>query len=209
MNRIDWKGREEVLFCTLTYPDSVSERDYKRRSMDRYLWHRFVEKYLNAMIPTIWRVEWKPRLTGSRKGRVEPHWHLLLLTREFLPHDKVREWWRKSIGYGDGPLSTDIRRVSGTEGAIRYVAKYTAKCTSLDIVTYHNNLAISGRHWGVLRRSLIPLAEQVIYTSLELGQIKDLQAYARSRSSRYDEFGAAGFTAFGKDAVKIVKEILK
>lgn len=208
MNTIDWTELPQVLFATLTYPDEIVQRTSKERSKDRFLWHRYLETHLKHQVAVIWRVEWAARKSGELIGQLLPHWHLLILTSSYIHHRDVRDWWRKSIKYEGGFLATDIKRVSGTEGAIRYVAKYTAKAASLDIVPYRNNNRQTGRHWGVLRKNLINFYVQRNFEDLNLDQIALLQAYGRSRSERYDEFGAAGFTALGGDAVKIVKEIL-
>lgn len=152
--RVDWVGMGPALFVTLTYPDGLADRTYKRRTQDKYLFHRYVEKYLDCRTPMLWRCEWIERKTGPLTGYRLPHFHFVLWTKEYLPWQQVREWWGTILGY-TGPLATDVRRVRGSMNVGKYAAKYAAKSASpsLDYAAYLNTSF--GRHWGWTREHLV------------------------------------------------------
>ena len=205
---IDWKSIGPALFITLTYPDDKAEFDMRERNKQRYLFVRHMENYLDATPSIIWRIEWKPRKTGSRIGEYLPHVHLLVLGVRFIPHGCVRSWWRSILKHR-GSLSTDVRAVRSGKAAALYVSKYCAKRperASLDNLSYLNSL---GRHWGIHRRSAIKThpAISIPYLTEEMLQI------ARNAGCMaipwFDASSDAGFFLLGDLAERVGQILLK
>ncbi len=203
---IQWDKIRHALFITLTYPSGTEAYDLRARSTQKYLFLRHMEKYLQANVPTIWRIEWKIRRTGSEAGLLFPHFHLLACTSRFIPHRLVRAWWRDSLGCS-GPLATDVRRVVKGEIAGKYVAKYCSKlpdASSLDNVSYRNNL---GRHWGIHRRHLLPFYEPIIFCNLRPDEIQFAENAACMVLKDFTRGARTGFCLLGDLAEKVGQEI--
>jgi len=198
LNTVDSSKVNPAVFITLTYPDHVRRLEYKERSVDRAKFWRYVESYLGRNVPAFWRIEWEERKSGAYTGKLAPHFHLMAFGVPFLPWQDVREWWRKSIGAGDGPLSTEVKRIKGVDAVSRYVSKYVSKYRSLDISTYHNSGIKFGRHWGVLRPEMVPYAPVVLERLMTTKEIDRVQRYAQSKWSWYDKDLNGGYSLFGK-----------
>jgi len=153
---INWPEALPCLFITLTYPDECVATRSTIRNKHRYLFHRRLEKALAIELPMLWRVEWKPRLSGVNKGIYLPHIHLLLFGVRFIAIETVRAFWNATIGHS-GWCSIWLEECGTGKHAALYVAKYCAKVEpaigSLDKRTYLN----TGRQYGFTRKPLIPL----------------------------------------------------
>jgi len=156
--RIDWGRVPYGVFITLTYPDGYWERDYYQRTIDRSRFLRDLENHLDREVSVLWRVEWQKRKSGKLKGQIAPHLHLMCLGVRFVAADAVRQLWR-GVLHVEGPLSTDVRGVTGKEGCGRYLAKYISKSPSLDNAAYLNRPWMAGRNWGLTRPNLVPWAD--------------------------------------------------
>jgi len=152
LNKVAWLNVGKSSFITVTYPDDVSKSTYKERSKHRYLFLRHLERLTKKRIPTIWRCEWKERLSGALTGTRQPHFHFMCIDIPFIKATAIREAWRSAIGYGPGPLMTDVKGITAAQGALRYLAKYISKEGSLDIPAYRNSELNLGRAWGVTRK---------------------------------------------------------
>jgi hypothetical protein len=194
--KIDWLSIGKSLFITLTYPDQVEEPSAKTRNNNRYLFQRYLEKHLKAKVPTLWRVEWKPRQSGRNKGKIYPHIHLLVGGVQFVPHRAVRKWWR-TIVHVNGPLCTDVQLVDGDGAAQAYICKYASKKASLDIVAYLNNLGIAGRHWGITRKHLFTMCPVRVLQKISDEQAEELRGLAACQFPNYDPLLGGGFTFLG------------
>ena len=202
LNKIDYPMLGPSVFVTLTYPDRVQVEGYGERSQHRAVFLRYVEKYLSRNVACIWRIEWEERKSGAYTGKLAPHFHLMLLNVPFLPHERVREWWRQAIQAGDGPLVSEVKRIKNVNGVARYLSKYVSKYRSLDISTYHNSPIKFGRHWGVCRPELVPLCPVRVARQLTKEEVAQIQAFARRRWPMYDENGSGGFTLLGEKFAK-------
>lgn len=198
INQIDWPANGAAVFVTLTYPDEIDHRDYYHRAKDRYLFLRHMEKHLHREIPVIWRLEWMPRKSGARLGQLMPHYHLLVLGQDWLVPRMVRRWWAAAIGHKGGPLATDVKRVTGTDGACRYLAKYVSKCTPLDIAAYHNSGIKFGRHWGVTRKPKIVMRPVECCREISGADLEAMQAFAVESWPNYRPSSSGGFTLLGE-----------
>jgi hypothetical protein len=207
LNVIDWEKAGSVLFCTLTYPDEVFFEHQHERSIHRHLFVRYLEKHLKRKVAIIWRIEWMPRKSGSLVGLLVPHYHLLILGVGFVPHEKVREWWAKALQH-DGPIATDIRKLTGVQAAIRYVAKYVAKELSLDIVPYLSNGIELGRHWGILRKPLVPMCPVVCQRELTTAEVERARLQAANVLRHYDTVYGQGFVLLGNQALENFRRLL-
>jgi hypothetical protein len=197
---IDWHAVQTSLFVTLTYPDEVAEPDLKTRNKHRYLFHRSLEAYLQKEIAVLWKIEWKPRLSGSLKGTHCPHWHLLLFSCRYISYAKINLVWRQTIGH-EGYVRTEIKRALGEEAAGMYIAKYLSKQTcdaSLVYAAYHN---CGGRHWGILRKDRIPRAVRHVITDLTPAEEAFLLGFADENLYGNYAMGRQSFTLIGQLAV--------
>jgi hypothetical protein len=156
--KIDWGRVPYGVFLTLTYPDALWEVDYYRRTMNRSVFLRDLEKHLDREVSVLWRVEWVKRKSGARKGQYAPHIHMMCLGIRFVAAAFVRQTWRSALQCS-GPLATDVRGVTGNEGCGRYLAKYISKAPSLDNAAYLNRPWMAGRTWGLTRPNLVPWAD--------------------------------------------------
>jgi len=209
LNIIDYTKIGSSLFVTLTYPDHVRREDYKLRSKDRYLFLRHVESHCGCHVPCIWRIEWEERKSGAYTGNLAPHFHLMLFGVPFIPWQRVREWWRQTIGAGPGPLVTEVKDIYNEDGACRYLSKYVSKYRSLDIGVYHNTTIQFGRHWGITRRELIPLCPIASERELTVEEIALMRKFAGARWSHYNVENGGGFTVLGLALAKTFTAFLK
>jgi hypothetical protein len=203
---VRWDDIGQSLFITLTYPDARIGRELHERTRDRYLFVRAMENYLGRKVGALWRLEWKPRLTGTKAGAVAPHVHLIVFSVNFLPWQRVRQWWRGVLSV-DGPLATDVRKIRGGKSVAMYVAKYCSKpndkSLSLDIASYLN----TGRAWGVHRRELIPLHERHVNRICTTSQIELLENGASSTFKFFLRGADEGFSLFGPIAKKVLDQL--
>jgi hypothetical protein len=206
VNAIDWEKIMPSLFITLTYPDEVGECYIAQRTQHRYLFMRLLEKDAGYKVPGIWRCEWKTRRSGVNKGLIMPHVHYLLFGVRFIDHQKIRKWWR-SVIHHEGPLATDVQKVTSGKQAGCYVAKYLAKVDtdrSLDIHAYLNNL---GRQWGYLRKGLFPMMDVEFLNELKPEQLAWLFQAANEALPWLNANHKTSFVLFGERAKVIVKKL--
>lgn len=205
---IDWTVFRKYLFVTLTYPDSHFERSVQRQTIDRSMFLRHVEDYVQCPVGVLWRKEWKQRRSGKRKGQVAPHWHLLLFGVTFIDQQLVRRWWRDVL-HVEGPLATDVRAIDDGQAAARYTAKYVAK--PQDVFTLDNAPYLSrmyGRPWGFCRQELVPRHPEMHLPDLQPDEVAELRLLAREMYEKIDPASGQGFTLFHAD-VRTLFELLR
>jgi len=202
LNKIDYGRIPSSVFVTLTYPDHVVPETYRERSQHRAVWVRYLEENLQRPVPIVWRIEWEERKSGAYTGKLAPHFHLMVFGVRFIDHENVREWWRKAIKAGEGPLITEVKAIYNEDGACRYLSKYVSKYRSLDISTYHNSGLKFGRHWGILRKELIPLCPVAVERSLDDAEAKIVRQFKAARSKWYDAETGGGYYLLGKEHAK-------
>ena len=176
--QMDWKGITKGLFVTLTFPDEKWPNGVDQRNKYRYLFLRHMENYLGKQIGALWRIEWVARKSGRYRGKLLPHFHLVIPGIRYIPHRLVRMWWRQVLNHR-GPLATDVRRLSSRKMHQVYIAKYCAKVdpsSSLDYAAYLNT---PGRQWGVHRRQLLPFHQRVTFHDLPADAVDVLRSTAR------------------------------
>lgn len=203
---IDWPQVPRGLFVTLTYPDSVAMVESYQSTMHRHLWQRYAEKYLCEKVPILWRREQQRRKSGVFEGWIVPHFHLSVFTDKYLPHEKVREWWRKSIAV-DGPLATDVKRMQSGEHAAFYLAKYLTLTKGDHSLDYSAYLSKPGRAWGFHRDHLIPKCPIQEWLNLSPDVYdRALDLYVQLKGKEL-EAARASFTVVGNHADEIMAEL--
>jgi hypothetical protein len=204
--RVNWFACFPCLFATLTYPDTHLVDRPKERSLHRFLFHRRLESYLGRKISCLWRIEWKPRLSGIFEGYLEAHLHLILPTVPRIPWQDFRGMWNKSIGH-EGYVHTWLRQCDTPEGVAKYLSKYVAKFDSLVYRTYRNNAVTPGRAWGVLRPQLLPKHPLRLYRGMTGTEVEFVRAMRRQFGGDECFEWQGGFTIFGKDVADQIADV--
>ena len=125
--RINIMENMPYLWMTLTYPDDVRLRDrwidlkkiekmdreryldieYLNITQHRWVFWRYLEKYLEKKVPGVWRIEWVPRKSGVFKGQMMPHLHILLMQQNYLAWQEVKWMWMNTLG--ERFVNVDVR----------------------------------------------------------------------------------------------------
>lgn len=200
LNSIDYDKLLNPQFILLTYPDVYECHDYKVRSLHRYVFIRYVESLNNTHVPCVWRVEWLPRQSGKSKGKLYPHWHLIVWNSVKLSESWVMQRWISASQTHAAFQKVGVRQVLGIDAVVKYVAKYVAKSGTLAISSYHNNSFRFGRSWGTTRKHLIPLMPLRAMRRMSVAEIELAQAWARTNLAWYGDIPESGFTVMGRDA---------
>ena len=208
VGKIDWNEIPDCLFLTLTWPDDVVHVDVEKRNRERYRFHRSVEEYCKREVSGVWRVEWQPRKSGTHKGNIYPHIHLMLFGVRYIPAKLIRQWWKGIIGSEETPR-IDVQRVKRGEGPALYVSKYCGKVNdqcNLVNVPYLNK---TGRHYGFMRQAKIKRHEKHTWHVRNAEIIKWLRKAASSKLGWYDLSIDSGFTLLGEFAELLGQRIEK
>lgn len=206
--QIHWTDQVRYSLITLTYPDEAAERSIARHTIDRSRFVRDLEQLTGRGHGVMWRKEWKPRLTGHRKGQFTAHWHLLVFDIGWVDAADVRRIWKSILATG-GPVATDVREAKSGDQAAMYAAKYSAKATScsLDYAAYLNRRW--GRAWGFLRKVLIPYYKPTIIRDLSKEELALVKALASAQWKGVPRGADQGFSLFGGCGEAIAKSVLK
>lgn len=204
--QIDWGKVDRGMMVTLTYPDEVAHNDKEKRNKERYLFLRYLENYLQSNVCGLWRVEWKPRQSGERKGELLPHIHIVIIGVKFIPYELFRVWWKACIKCTDVPM-VNVTQFKKAKKAALYVSKYVAKgidpAVNLDKVTYLN----SGRHWGYVRKAGIPQCKVLNFPLLDAKVIHWVRVIAGTRLKYLDLEYFETFSLFGEVTVRIAEVV--
>jgi hypothetical protein len=73
----------------------------------------------------MWRVEWKPRQSGTMVNYLYPHWHMLLFNENYICADDLREMWWGVIKSKQLPR-VNVIRMGTDDHAAKYVSKYAS-----------------------------------------------------------------------------------
>lgn len=205
---INWESAGSLLFVTLTYPPSHEDHSMKERSIHRAIFHRFIEKHFGRHVAALWRVEWKERKSGPTKGHVAPHLHQLYFDVRFLSKRLCSQKWGEAIGCKTPPV-VDVQRLDTYKKVRIYICKYCAKKTDvplLDYVPYRNR---TGRHSGIVRKSLIPWHPVEIFHDVDEDVVDLVTAKADQVLPWYDQKYRKGVTLLGIGAVELADQIRK
>lgn len=145
------------IFVTMTYPDIFPD------SLAR--WKRDIDVFGKRLVRHspgagfIWRIEFKERKSGASVGMVAPHFHLLVYGvgyRDLLGW-VPGSWWAV-VGSEDADhlrAGTRVEHIYSWGGIMRYTGKYIAKEDDYPPEW-------QGRAWGVVGRSNLPWAVEVV-----------------------------------------------
>jgi hypothetical protein len=128
-----------ALFLTLTYPAKFPDGKRAKRDLDVFL-KRLARAY--PEVAGIWRIE------AQKRGA--PHFHLVLLGVEHIPHGWVAKAWYEVVASGDArhlQAGTEVRRVKSYQHAVHYVSKYLSKEAAAGGGA-DDGLGEVGRRWG-------------------------------------------------------------
>ena len=129
----------------------------------------------------------------------------LVAERRYLHCDWINATWQKILHH-EGVVHTDVRRCWNEQRAGYYLSKYLAKQDCyLGNPTYRNAVP-RGRQWGLLRPSLFPFHQSVVWE-------EQFSAATESFICRWkDKLGLpwwhrGGFSLLGENAVTCIKEM--
>jgi hypothetical protein len=224
--RLDWEENMPYLFMTLTYPDTTLLKDrwvelsreqrydeerykdveYLRITAHRWVFWRYLENYLGEKCAGIWRIEWKPRLSGPLERRPMPHLHILLCKTRYVPWQEVRWAWMNTIG--ERFVNVDVRGCYDREIVVTYLSKYLGKVEdgTLEDDAYLDSIP-PGRAWGVMRKNLLVQEEKFMGRYFETDDLASLRHYACPEKVELIDAGMCSFTLIGPKA-REVGEIL-
>jgi len=148
----------DEIFDFCSFDNVVEKSSYRLKLLSQ--WY----KRQNFACSVIWRREYEPRKSGSRKGQLLPHFHLLFISTKKLTDLQVRvmslriatAWWH--INRGPRKMlkvnthSSSWAKIQDPVHASRYVSKYIAKTTG-EIFPEGASL---GRFWGVMQKETLP-----------------------------------------------------
>jgi hypothetical protein len=203
-NTIDWTRIGRSQFLTFTYPDEVLPRTHKQLNVDRYLIHRSIENIKGRRIAVMWRKEYVTRQTGIHIGTLQPHWHLIAFDVGFFPYKDLRVAWKKHLHVQNEP-DMDFEEIDCGEKAGYYIAKYTAKPHEPYRLGNIPNLNKIGRHYGMMRRELIPRCRRRFYGQMTHEQAHIITREARKVLDKLYDARPMSFALFGKKMHAVLK----
>ncbi len=214
LNSIDRSRVAKPFFVTLTWHETWPATSTGRQRQLDALLKRLERSF--GRFATIWRVEWKQRLSGQHAGTWAPHMHLLVfidpreLVGGFLPkkdllyaaemrlRNRVAFYWNEIVAPGDDEhLAVALHRKSVVtietwRGASWYASKYMSKLESFD-----PGAEGIGRNWGTRNKELLNIsmwsASVSIKDATTLRRIFRRYSGARYRNHRGDLQSASCF----------------
>lgn len=206
VNRLDFSKAGRCTFATATWRDELGCPTPKKITLARSDFQRSVERIAGQKVPGIWRVEWKKRLSGEHKGNYMPHVHSIYFRVPYLNLGDAARSWARAIGY-DGRVSFKLEEIKSIRKCLYYVSKYMAKeqhIGNLDNASYLSD-HIGGRKWGMHRKNLLPMADQVKIRITPGDIAKRVREVAKKHWQGTPDEEDVGFTVFGEGALEIRK----
>lgn len=168
--KIDWEHCRNVSWISLTYPDEFIHCGYKARTKHRYLFFRYLEKYIGKKVARLWRCEFEPRKSGEHVDSWACHYHIHVFDVPWIPKALIADWWGKALGY-KGYVHTRIEALTTAKKAARYAAKYAAKPGVPGGLVNAAYVNTTGRAWGTNRPAWIPMAKERSLPTLDKEQL--------------------------------------
>ena len=176
MNSID---RRQVVplgvwFGTMTYPDQFPHDPRQWKAHLKAFRKRLVRRY--GLFPVVWRMEFQERKSGTNKGRVAPHFHLVFIVPgEMIANIReFREWmsraWYEVVDSGDERhlrAGTNCIVPGSWRGAMGYVSKYVGKQGPSYFDAETGEVSSVGRIWGVWFEEGLPVVWEEEEVTLE------------------------------------------
>lgn len=158
-------------FITLTFNRMVSHEE-ARKVFKRFIM-RMRRKF--EITSAVWRLEYQPK-----RGAI--HFHILAFNLPFWEQRELQKIWQACTC--EVLSIVDIRLVHGARSVMAYVSKYIAKIdsgssASLDDGSYQHEPRsdLSGRFWGYINKTLLPLGQKLSGVLLDRLTIKSLSSF--------------------------------
>jgi len=160
-------------FFTLTFPDWFPEVEAAKVLLDNFF-KRMKRAFPNAS--ALWRLEVIDRKSGSSKGQVAPHFHLLVW-------GGVEETWAKQAwfevngqsDYAHLKHGAKVDTLDSWAGAVSYCAKYCGKVCEFET---------HGRIWGIHNRKEFPAQKEPTISQEVSERERDVMARTMRRLHR-------------------------
>jgi hypothetical protein len=143
------RGAALPVFVTLTFPDFFPTIEEARTKLDSWL-KRIRRKFPEAS--AVWRLETIDRKSGSNRGQVAPHFHLMVWgVGEGDGAWMSEAWWEVNgkSDYAHLRHGCDAQQIESWRGVASYVGKYMSKDSEHEC---------RGRVWGIHNRARLPVA---------------------------------------------------
>jgi len=202
MASLEWEKCYPALFLTLTYPDLDHIPGTKERNVHRATFWRSLENHIGLHTCGLWRVEWKIRASGVWKGSPYPHFHIMVFSVPWINYLDVNRLWSKAIGY-NAYCRTEVRRIKNEKQAGYYTSKYTSKVPDDSLVIASYLSKNPGRHWGILRKDLLPLHPERVSANPECRRLNLARDIALQGRPQINEWGNESFKLLGPLAVVV------
>lgn len=162
MRLIHTVDRSAVLphFVTLTFPDFFPTVADAKRKLDT-LFKRWKRRW--PLTSAVWRLERVDRKSGSMRGQIAPHFHLLVWGNFDVEAAKM-DWWEVcgKDDYAHFRHGANGAKLMGDwKQAAAYCAKYCAKADD-------NSQDEAGRIWGIHNRDALPVDRAPVVVRLSL-----------------------------------------
>lgn len=205
LSRLEWPPDENNSFITLTCRDDAARWTPRRLVECRWnFWKRL--EYEFGQVPNFWRVEYEVRESGLKKGEVMPHFHFLAINCPYIHYSKVAKWWREVQGVS-GYVRVEVKRIKSRAQAGYYISKYVGKLLPPTLVIATYLATHPGRHWGVMRKSLMPFAQRT-WLRLPRGDLEEwLRAKAKGLWRGVPDDQGVGYTLLGQGGEAFAKAI--
>ena len=194
-------------FVTLTFPDVFPENPRHAKQAVANLRKRIARQYPGA--GGIWRLEFKERKTGTRAGKIAPHFHLLLfgiVTTSLEFRTWLRKAWFEVVGSRDMRhlyAGTQADEIKNRRHAMAYASKYAAKDNDDTDRLPAAQKGHVGRFWGMFGEIDVTPSVVTMLDEYQFVEMRRMVArWMKSRGRRYTRAVArgstrAGFVAFG------------
>lgn len=209
-------------FVTLTFTDEALQKMIPHLGSIKYaldLLQRRIQRH-DSQLAHIWRIEWVDRKSGTLKGRIAPHFHLII-DGEVRDNKKFHEWlkdaWMEVLQNwcpNTRKPIVDYEIARSRKHAGYYVSKYVAKTDdiwqeieqsgiNLDCEPFHKHCSVMGKHWGKSDNWNESPGEGISLTWKQIIAFKRLiRGWQRRRNPRYARILAKiapenGFSVFG------------
>jgi hypothetical protein len=170
-----------------------------QRGTDRSQMIRHIENHLGRQVYGLWRTEWEPRKSGTCRGILAPHIHLVLFGIRFIPYDQINRWWQQIIQW-PYYVRTEIRRARKQRTTLHYLSKYISKPVDSSLVYSSYPNTPDGKHYDWIRRDLVPTYPHVWISDLSEEQLEyafaaHKRAWPESETQRGESFTIMGDVA--------------
>ena len=158
-------------FVTLTFPDFFPTVGEAKRQLDT-LFKRWKRRWPGTA--ALWRLERVDRKSGTMRGQIAPHFHLLVWGK-FDVEKAKSDWWEVcgKSDYAHFKHGADGAQLMGEwKMAAAYCAKYCAKADDADGDE-------AGRIWGIHNRAAMPVDREPVVTRCTLREAFALRRLLR------------------------------